>query len=76
MQPRILDNDPSTSIPKQKIDWIDLINESVHTYDDIDICDVYAVSRNFVVVMRGLINVHYYYIRSKMLKGGMGMYFG
>jgi hypothetical protein len=72
MQPRILDNDPSTSIPKQKIDWIDLINESVHTYDDIDIGDVYAVSRNFVVVMRGLINVHYYYIPIKNVEGWDG----
>jgi hypothetical protein len=23
---------------------------------------IYAVSRNFVVVMRGIINIHYYYI--------------
>lgn len=72
MQPRTLDTDSSTSIPKQKIDWIDLINESVHTSDDIDIGDVYAVSRNFVVVMRGLINVHYYYIPIKNVEGWDG----
>ena len=28
----------------------------------MDIGDIYAVSRNFVVVMRGIINIHYYYI--------------
>jgi hypothetical protein len=72
MQPRSFDVDSSTNIPKQKINWINLINESVHTNDDIDIGDVYAVSRNFVVVMRGLINVHYYYIPKKNVEGWDG----
>ena len=30
----------------EKMTWIDLINESVHTSDDIDIGDVDAVSRS------------------------------
>ena len=34
---------------------MDRLNESVHTSDDIDIGDVYAVKRNFVVIKRGLI---------------------
>jgi hypothetical protein len=41
------------------------INESVHTNDyndDIDMSDIMAVSRDFVVVKRGFVNVHYYYI--------------
>jgi hypothetical protein len=35
--------------------WVDLINESVHTVDDIDIGDIDAVSRDFVVVKRGFV---------------------
>jgi hypothetical protein len=49
-----------------------MINESVHTSDDIDIGDIYAVSKNFVVVMRGLINVYYYYIPIKNVEGWDG----
>ena len=30
--------------------WKDLIDESVHTSDDIDIGDIEAVSKSFVVV--------------------------
>ena len=41
--------------------WKDLIDESVHT-SDIDIGDIEAVSKSFVVVKLGLIKVHYYYI--------------
>jgi Zinc-finger of C2H2 type len=61
----------SNSSNEQK-DWIDLLNESVHTNDDIDIGDIYAVSRNFVVVMRGMINVHYYYIPVNKVEGWDG----
>ena len=42
--------------------WIELINESVYTSDDVDIGDIDAVSRDFVVIKRGFVNVHYYYI--------------
>jgi hypothetical protein len=39
-----------------------LINESVHTNDDVDLGDVEAVNSNFIVVKRGFVNVHRYYI--------------
>lgn len=51
----------SETVPS-KTRWIDLINESVHTSDDADIGDIDAVSRDFVVVKRGFVNIHYYYI--------------
>lgn len=35
-------NEPSVS-SEEKRDWISLIDESVHTYYDIDIGDVYAI---------------------------------
>ena len=37
----------SSSSPEttKKRDWIELINESVHTSDDIDIGDIDAISR-------------------------------
>jgi len=41
-------NEPSI-LSEDKKDWISLIDESVHTYDDVDIGDVYAISRNFIV---------------------------
>jgi hypothetical protein len=56
----------------EKKGWIDLLNESVHTMDDVDIGDIYAVSKNFVVVMRGLINIHYYYIPINKVEGWDG----
>ena len=49
--------------------WITLIDESVHTSDDIDIGDIEAVSRDFVVVKRGFVNVHYYYIPITNVEG-------
>src|SRR5215203_1546993 len=64
-------NEPSI-LSEDKKDWISLIDESVHTYDDIDIGDVYAVSRNFIVVKRGFVNVHYYYIPVKKVEGWDG----
>ncbi|MGI0050110.1 MAG: hypothetical protein ACRD8K_00095, partial [Nitrososphaeraceae archaeon] len=59
---------PSISSEEKK-EWISLIDESVHTYDDIDIGDIDAVSRNFIVVKRGFLNVHYYYIPIKTVEG-------
>ena len=55
MQPTPLDESSSSILPEEKRDWISLLNESVHTSDDVDIGDIYAISRNFVVVMRGII---------------------
>jgi hypothetical protein len=53
----------SSSEPTTKpLDWIGLINESVHSSDDIDIGDIFAVNKDFIVVVRGFVNVHYYYI--------------
>jgi hypothetical protein len=57
---------------KRKKGWIDFINESVHTSDDIDIGDIDAVSRDFIVVKRGFVNVHYYYIPIGKVEGWDG----
>jgi hypothetical protein len=56
----------------EKAKWIDLINESVHTSDDVDIGDIDAVSRDFIVVKRGFINVHYYYVPISKVEGWDG----
>lgn len=61
----------SASVPS-RIEWIDLINESVHSYDDVDIGDIDAVSRDFIVVKRGFVNVHYYYIPISKVEGWDG----
>ena len=65
------DNEPSI-LSEDKKEWISLIDESVHTYDDVDIGDVYAISRNFIVVKRGFVNIHYYYIPVKKVEGWDG----
>jgi hypothetical protein len=52
--------------------WVDLLNESVHTSDDQDIGDIEAINREFVVVKRGFINVHRYYIPSNQIEGWDG----
>jgi hypothetical protein len=59
----------SNNEPSISSEWINLIDESVHTDDDIDIGDIYAISRNFIVVKRGFVNVHYYYIPIKKVEG-------
>lgn len=60
------------ALSPEKTNWIDLINESVHTSDDVDIGDINAVSRDFIVVKRGFINVHYYYIPISKVEGWDG----
>ena len=57
------------AISSEKTNWIDLINESVHASDDVDIGDIEAVSRDFVVIKRGFINVHYYYVPISKIEG-------
>ncbi|TLX89280.1 MAG: hypothetical protein E6K94_10595 [Thaumarchaeota archaeon] len=52
--------------------WIDLIDKSVHTSDDIDIGDIEAVNKSFIVVKRGFINIHYYYIPISKVEGWDG----
>jgi hypothetical protein len=42
----------TTSSTTTNKNWKELINESVHTSDDIDIGDIYAVNKNFIVVKR------------------------
>jgi hypothetical protein len=66
----ILSDKPLKS--KERKNWIDLIDESVHTSDDVDIGDIYAVSRDFIVVKRGIVNVHYYYIPVAKVEGWDG----
>ena len=63
---------PSSEPKEGRRSWIDLINESVHTSDDIDIGDIDAVSRDFIVVKRGYVNVHYYYIPIAKVEGWDG----
>src|ERR671926_1358710 len=62
----------SSSESKRRRSWIELINESVHTSDDIDIGDIDAVSRDFVVVRRGFVKIHYYYIPITKVEGWDG----
>jgi hypothetical protein len=52
--------------------WIALIDESVYTSDDVDIGDIDAVSRDFIVVKRGFVNIHYYYIPVSKVEGWDG----
>ncbi len=59
-------------MPNENSSWTDLISESVHTSDDQDIGDIEAVSRNFIVVKKGLVNVHRYYIPLHRVEGWDG----
>lgn len=69
----MISDKPATIARKdKKKTWIELINESVHTSDDVDIGDIDAVSRDFVVVKRGFVNVHYYYIPISKVEGWDG----
>lgn len=52
--------------------WSDLLNESVHTSDDQDIGDIEAVNREFVVVKRGFVNVHRYFLPADKIEGWDG----
>jgi hypothetical protein len=63
---------PSSVDSNKKISYTQLINESVHASDDIDIGDIFAVNKDFVVVVRGYINVHYYYIPLSKIEGWDG----
>jgi hypothetical protein len=63
---------PSSEENKEEKTWIGLIDESVHTFDDVDIGDIDAVSRDFVVVKRGFVKVHYYYIPISRVEGWDG----
>ncbi|HET6591105.1 MAG TPA: hypothetical protein VFG45_13180 [Candidatus Nitrosocosmicus sp.] len=62
----------SVSVDPDKPNYIGLINESVHTIDDQDIGDIYAINKYFLVVKRGYINVHFYYIPIVKVEGWDG----
>jgi hypothetical protein len=62
----------SASVNPDKSNYVGLINESVHTSDDKDIGDVFAVNKYFLVVKRGFVNIHYYYIPLKKVEGWDG----
>ena len=63
----------SVSVNPEKGNYIGLINESVHTSDDKDIGDVYAINKYFLVVKRGYVRVHYYYIPLEKVEGWDGV---
>jgi hypothetical protein len=46
-----------------------MIDQSVHTTHDVDIGDIDALSREFIVVKRGYLNEHYYYIPITKVEG-------
>ena len=48
---------------------MDLIQESVHTSDDADIGDIKAISKEMIVVKRGIKDIHYYYIPVNKVEG-------
>jgi hypothetical protein len=62
----------SARAKSKKKTWIDLIDESVYTDDDVNIGDIDAVNREFIVVRRGLINKHYYFIPITKVEGWDG----
>lgn len=56
----------------ERASWTDLIRESVHASDDHDIGDIEALNRHFIVVKRGLVKVHRYYIPMSRVEGWDG----
>ena len=66
-----LATNPTISL-REVTGWRDTTNESVHTSDDQDIGDVEAVNRDFIVIRRGYLNVHRYYIPISKVEGWDG----
>jgi hypothetical protein len=62
----------SISLRGSALKWVDLLNESVHTSDDQDIGDIEAVNREFIVVKRGFVKVHRYFIPAGKIEGWDG----
>jgi hypothetical protein len=56
----------------KKRSWIELMDEPVYASDDINIGNIIAVSRDFIVVKRGLKDIHYYYIPITKVQGWDG----
>jgi hypothetical protein len=59
-------------VPSDPSNWTDLIDESEYSSDDQDMGDIEAVSRNFIVVKKGLVNIHRYYIPLHRVEGWDG----
>ena len=49
-----------------------MINQSVHSADDGDIGDIDALGRDFIVIKRGYLNEHYYYVPITRVEGWDG----
>ncbi|MFL6475602.1 MAG: hypothetical protein ACJ70Y_01330 [Nitrososphaera sp.] len=62
----------SPSLHNSKKKWEDMINQSVHTAEDGDIGDIDALSRDFIVIKRGYLNEHYYYVPIARAEGWDG----
>ncbi|MEO9320368.1 MAG: C2H2-type zinc finger protein [Nitrososphaera sp.] len=62
------DETSASSAARETVE-MDVTNESVHTSDDIDIGTIEAINRNFIVVRRGYVHVHYYYIPMQHVEG-------
>ena len=67
---------PKKYSSSKRINYVKLINESVHTSDDIDIGDIFAVNKNFIVVVRGSCSPITTISQLIRWKAGMGMYYG
>lgn len=67
-----MNSSSSVSVDSSNPNYIGLINESVHTSDDADIGDIYAINRDFIVVKRGYVSIHYYYIPLHRIEGWDG----
>jgi hypothetical protein len=57
---------------KNEKKWEDMINQSVHTADDVDIGDIDALSRDLIAIKRGYLNEHYYYVPMTKVDGWDG----
>lgn len=62
----------SVSTNPNDLNYIGLINKSVYSTDDCDIGDIYAINKHFLVVKKGFINIHYYYIPFQKVEGWDG----
>jgi len=49
-----------------------MISQSVHSTDDVDIGDIDALSLDFIIIKRGYLNEHYYYVPINRVEGWDG----
>jgi hypothetical protein len=57
---------------RRRVGGVDLVGEPVHCSDGVDIGNIDAVSRDFIVVKRGIVNIHHYYIPISKVEGRDG----